>query len=93
MKLETIDVICIFYMYQYSAGIGRTGTFIAIDSLIQEADKDAIVDVLKRVCGMRVERMGMIQTLVIINNILLTFVLYICLLLTLLMCISTLGSI
>ena len=48
----------------YSAGIGRTGTFIAIDCLLEKGEADGTVDVLKQTHAMRQERMGMIQTAV-----------------------------
>ena len=50
-----------------SAGVGRTGTFIALDCLIEQADKEGQIDVLKQTYSMREERMNMIQTLVCID--------------------------
>ena len=45
-----------------SAGIGRTGSFIAIDYLLTQAAKDCSVDVYKCVGHMRVNRFQMVQT-------------------------------
>ncbi|XP_062611637.1 receptor-type tyrosine-protein phosphatase gamma-like isoform X2 [Saccostrea cucullata] len=45
-----------------SAGVGRTGTFIAIDALVQYGLKTGSVNVTKYVSIMRKERMHMIQT-------------------------------
>ncbi|XP_067677277.1 receptor-type tyrosine-protein phosphatase alpha-like [Haliotis asinina] len=45
-----------------SAGIGRTGTYIAVDSLIDQARGEGIVDVLTYVSAMREQRKNMIQT-------------------------------
>ncbi|XP_067677280.1 receptor-type tyrosine-protein phosphatase epsilon-like [Haliotis asinina] len=45
-----------------SAGIGRTGTCIAVDSLIDQARGEGIVDVLTYVSAMRGQRKNMIQT-------------------------------
>ncbi|CAD5125972.1 DgyrCDS14153 [Dimorphilus gyrociliatus] len=46
-----------------SAGIGRSGTFIAIDSLLKQANMENKVDVLKFVTEMRKNRVNMVQTL------------------------------
>ncbi|KAK3606710.1 hypothetical protein CHS0354_013871 [Potamilus streckersoni] len=48
-----------------SAGVGRTGTFIAIDSMIQYIDKhgpDTTVDIFNFVLKMRENRTSMVQT-------------------------------
>ena len=45
----------------YSAGIGRTGTFIALDALYKEGERTGDVDVPKYVETMRNSRMNMIQ--------------------------------
>ncbi|KAI0221675.1 Receptor-type tyrosine-protein phosphatase T [Lamellibrachia satsuma] len=45
-----------------SAGIGRTGTFIALDSLLDMGQAEGEVDVFGFVSQMRTERMHMIQT-------------------------------
>ncbi|XP_071118633.1 receptor-type tyrosine-protein phosphatase alpha-like [Haliotis cracherodii] len=45
-----------------SAGIGRTGTYIAVDSLIDQAREEGVVDVLGYVSVMRGQRKNMIQT-------------------------------
>ncbi|XP_071116890.1 receptor-type tyrosine-protein phosphatase alpha-like [Haliotis cracherodii] len=45
-----------------SAGIGRTGTYIAVDSLIDQARGEGVVDVFGYVSAMRGQRKNMIQT-------------------------------
>ncbi|XP_052059394.1 receptor-type tyrosine-protein phosphatase mu-like isoform X2 [Mytilus californianus] len=45
-----------------SAGVGRTGTFIAIDALYEHGKKVGYVDIMNYVQMMRKDRMNMIQT-------------------------------
>ncbi|XP_052063941.1 receptor-type tyrosine-protein phosphatase S-like [Mytilus californianus] len=45
-----------------SAGVGRTGTFIAIDALYEHGKKVVYVDIMEYVQMMRKDRMNMIQT-------------------------------
>ncbi|KAJ8309677.1 hypothetical protein KUTeg_011542 [Tegillarca granosa] len=47
-----------------AAGIGRTGTFIALDTLHDYGDKTGRIDVFEYVMKMRKDRMNMIQTLI-----------------------------
>ncbi|XP_060580858.1 receptor-type tyrosine-protein phosphatase alpha-like [Ruditapes philippinarum] len=46
-----------------SAGIGRTGTYIALDTLIQEGKNDNYVDIFGRVMALRGQRGHMVQNL------------------------------
>ncbi|XP_028402574.1 receptor-type tyrosine-protein phosphatase S-like isoform X6 [Dendronephthya gigantea] len=48
-----------------SAGVGRTGVFLAIDTILDKLDQGVInsIDVFGHVCAMRERRMNMIQTL------------------------------
>lgn len=45
-----------------SAGVGRTGTFIALDRLLQHIRDHEFVDILGLVSDMRSYRMSMVQT-------------------------------
>ena len=60
-------VYYLLLMYVCSAGVGRTGTFIAIDIEIQRIDNDSLVDVHNSVCRLRFWRNFMVQTVVRYN--------------------------
>ena len=45
-----------------SAGVGRTGTFIALDVLTQQLQQEDVVDVFGVVYHMRMSRVLMVQT-------------------------------
>lgn len=47
-----------------SAGVGRTGTFIALDQLLQQMKQEKVVDIFGVVYALRMNRYQMIQTLV-----------------------------
>ena len=48
----------------YSAGVGRTGTFIAIDTELQRIKQENVVDVYNTVYKLRYKRTNSVQTLV-----------------------------
>ena len=54
----------LMYVYISSAGIGRTGTFLALDYLLDQLETEGMVDVLSYTTLMRTNRVDMIQTLV-----------------------------
>lgn len=45
-----------------SAGVGRSGTFIALDRILQQINKSDVVDIFGIVWQMRKERVWMVQT-------------------------------
>jgi len=46
----------------FSAGVGRSGTFIGLDFLMDQADSEGRVNVYKCVDNMRIARVNMVQT-------------------------------
>ena len=57
-------------MVCFSAGVGRTGTFIALDSLLDQGKAEGQIDVHGLVSQIRRERMNMIQTQARLCNVL-----------------------
>jgi protein tyrosine phosphatase len=61
----SIHLVLLFQSFvNNSAGIGRTGTYIALDTLIQEGMNDNYVDIFGRVMALRGQRGHMVQNLV-----------------------------
>ncbi len=45
-----------------SAGVGRTGTFIAVDMALEQAEKEKKIDIAGIVTRLRQQRLKMVQT-------------------------------
>ena len=59
-KMFPLIVHCLLF----SAGVGRTGTYIAIDNLLDQANKEQRLDVFTTVNKLREQRAHMVQSLV-----------------------------
>jgi hypothetical protein len=54
--------ISFIFIHTNSAGVGRTGTLIALDILMQEAREKREINVFETVHDLRMQRIGMVQT-------------------------------
>ena len=54
----------IFSFICFSAGVGRTGTYISIDTQLERARAEGIIDVHNFVQLMRTQRVNMVQSFV-----------------------------
>jgi len=50
-----------------SAGVGRTGTYLAVDYLLSQATNERELDVYKHIAELRAQRMHSVQTLVTLS--------------------------
>ena len=63
--LGALPFPCLVFMgCPYSAGVGRTGTFVALLRLLRQLEEEQVVDVFNTVYILRLHRPLMIQTLV-----------------------------
>ena len=54
----------LFVCFLRSAGVGRTGTFIAVDMVQEKIENEGLVDISNIIVQMRDQRMKMVQTVV-----------------------------
>ena len=52
------------HTHTHSAGVGRTGTFITIDMVLQQIENEGNIGIPKIINGLRQQRMKMVQTAV-----------------------------
>ena len=55
-------LVQMLWLTLYSAGVGRTGTFICIDNVLDQIKKEKVVDIAGAINKMRHQRMKMVQT-------------------------------
>ena len=58
------DIVFYFLFVLHSAGVGRTGTFITIDNVLEQVSREGMVDISGTVIKIRQQRMKMVQTVV-----------------------------
>lgn len=49
-------------LYIFSAGVGRTGVFIALDILLEKLNRESVIDVFETVSRLRESRTSMVKT-------------------------------
>ena len=62
LDLSTQAYIISSLTHTPSAGVGRTGTYMAIDSVLEQVERDLVVDIAAVITAMRRQRMHMVQT-------------------------------
>lgn len=63
MVLDVNRICC-----RLSAGVGRTGTFVALDRALQQLDSKGFVDLYGCVFDQRLHRQHMVQTEVLLSR-------------------------
>ena len=61
IKIETVIYNCTFLSF-FSAGVGRTGAFIVIESMLERLKHEKTVDIYGHVTCLRSQRNYMVQT-------------------------------
>ena len=64
MDEYNLYMLCLLLLLLHSAGVGRTGTFIAVDAMMQRLKEKDDLDISNFVTQMRTKRTFMVQTLV-----------------------------
>ena len=61
-RIKEMNILQLVVSDTYSAGVGRTGTLIAIDTALEQAAQEDVVDIPATVTKMRRQRMKMVQS-------------------------------
>ena len=57
-------LLLLLLLLYYSAGVGRTGTFIAIDHILEQREEEGVIDIPGVIQNLRQQRTKIVQTVV-----------------------------
>ena len=57
-------VLLLLLLLYYSAGVGRTGTFITIDHILEQREEEGVIDIPGVIQNLRQQRTKIVQTVV-----------------------------
>ena len=63
-RFISLDTMLLSLSIIYSAGVGRTGTLITIDCVLEQLQEEKVVDIAGIIIHLRTQRMKMVQSLV-----------------------------
>lgn len=66
--LKVIFILYYIYLFNFSAGVGRTGVFITLSIVLERMQYEGVVDLFQTVRILRTERPAMVQTEVNLEN-------------------------